>query len=96
MNEDLWKRKAEFEKQATKRDSRICFGLVWFKTEEEANEYSQIIHELGITFNGGMFHGIPCGRVSEFDIKEGEYKYDEEGRMIASPKGKTLQFACRN
>lgn len=48
-------------------ESRICFGISYFVTEEEADIYAQHIREEGHTYNGGWFHGTPCGRAINFD-----------------------------
>ena len=58
---------AKMEKNATDFESRICFGIIWFKTEEEAIEYGKLTNLLGITYNGGFFHGMPCGRDKTWD-----------------------------
>lgn len=73
MNENqmqLRKRVGELEKNATHIDSRICFGIIWFETEKEAIEYGKLMNELGVTYNGGMFHGMLCGRDSTWDCEE--------------------------
>jgi hypothetical protein len=51
-------------------EQRICFGIYWFRTEAEANIYAAAVTEAGLTYNGGWFHGMPCGRDKSFD-KEG-------------------------
>lgn len=61
-----------------KRDSRTCFGISWFATEEEADEYAKSVREQGITYNGGFMHGLPCGRDTAFD-----YVDTEHGRLFA-------------
>lgn len=48
-------------------DSRICFGIKWFLTEEEAQAFAAYIRERGDTYNGGWFHGMACGRDESFD-----------------------------
>ena len=50
-----------------KSDSRICFGIDYFYTEAEANAYDAFIRERGDTYNGGVYHGMDCGRDSRFD-----------------------------
>lgn len=50
-----------------KTESRICFGISWFATEEEADRYAAYVREQGITYNGGFFHGRPCGRDRDWD-----------------------------
>lgn len=56
--------------QPVKRESRICFGISWFSTEEEAMQYSTFGKEMGNTYNGGFYHGMSCGRSRSFDIKD--------------------------
>jgi hypothetical protein len=50
-----------------KRDSRICFAIVYFKTEAEADIYAADVVRRGRTYNGGYFHGMPCGRETNRD-----------------------------
>lgn len=63
--------------QAVDRDERICFGIVWFATEDLANKYAAQVRKEGRTYNGGFFHGMPCGRDTSWDQK------DESGKVIA-------------
>jgi hypothetical protein len=58
--------------------SRICFAIAYFLTEVEAKEYSALVKAQGYTYNGGMFHGMPCGRDSGFD-----YVDEELGQLYA-------------
>ena len=57
---------------AAKRDSRICFGIAFFKTEEEADRYAKFMGVSGRTYNGGYFHGTSCGREKDRDIVDAE------------------------
>ena len=50
-----------------KIDSRICFGIMYFSTEKDADTYAQHVREKGYTYNGGWFHGMPCGRDTTWD-----------------------------
>lgn len=50
-----------------KVDGRICFGIAWFTSEEDAKKYATFVGERGDTYNGGWFHGMSCGRDSGFD-----------------------------
>lgn len=59
-------------------DSRICFGISYFKTEEEAAAYDAIVRARGYTYNGGFYHGRPCGRDTSFD-----HDHPEHGRLYA-------------
>lgn len=45
-----------------KIESRICLGVAYFFTEEDAQTYAKMVHERGDTYNGGYFHGMSCGR----------------------------------
>lgn len=45
-----------------KYDSRICFGIAYFTTEADAALYAEHVRQRGDTYNGGYFHGMPCGR----------------------------------
>lgn len=56
------------------RDSRICFGISFFLSEKEADEYAKFVKEQGYTYNGGYFDGMPCGRDKSFDRVVGEQK----------------------
>jgi len=69
---------AQAEPVPVKTDSRICFGIAWFASEEEANRYSQIVHKRGDTYNGGWYHGMACGRDRGFD-----YKDEQHGQLYA-------------
>ena len=82
-------------------DSRICYGINWFATEKEANEYDAYVRENGITYNGGWFHGMACGRDTSFDVYENKIaKYDDKKRHCGyNPKeewGKVIEFAVTN
>lgn len=50
-----------------KIDSRICFGISYFDNEKDADTYAAHVRSLGLTYNGGWFHGMPCGRDKSFD-----------------------------
>lgn len=64
--------------EGVKSEGRICFGIVWYATEEEADLAAEIVREHGRTYNGGWFHGMPCGRDRGFD-----YDDPELGRLYA-------------
>lgn len=53
-----------------KRDSRICFGVDYYHTEEEAEFRGQEVYESGATINGGWMHGSPCGRARWLDHED--------------------------
>ena len=55
-----------------KIDSRICFGIAYFTTEKDAMAYAAHVRAKGITYNGGWFDGMSCGRDKSFDhVKDG-------------------------
>lgn len=53
-----------------KIDSRICFSIEYFVTEVEADAYALIVRKRGDTYNGGFFHGMPCGRDKTWDYTD--------------------------
>ena len=55
-------------------EERICFGLIWYDTEQEAQTAAKIIHKNGDRYNGGMLDGKPCGREPRFDRQEGDIR----------------------
>ena len=61
-----------------KHDSRICFGLEYYATEEEAEKRAKQVRKLGYTYNGGFFDGMPCGREKQFDHDDPKH-----GRLYA-------------
>ena len=50
-----------------KYEGRICFSLAFFASEEDADIACRAVREMGCTYNGGWFHGMPCGREFRFD-----------------------------
>jgi hypothetical protein len=48
-------------------DSRICFGIHFYDTEEKALYATLHTKMQGNTYNGGWFHGMACGRDTSFD-----------------------------
>lgn len=61
-------------------DSRICFGIEFYDSEEKANLGHIISRLMGNTYNGGWFHGMSCGRDTSFD-----YVVTEEHIKSARP-----------
>jgi hypothetical protein len=59
------------------RESRICFGIAWFDSEDEAARYHRHVRNQGLAYNGGWFDGMACGRDKSFD-KDGP-----NGRLYA-------------
>jgi uncharacterized protein with NRDE domain len=50
-----------------KIDSRICFAIEYFTSEEDAQAYAAIVQQRGDTYNGGWYHGMACGREKTWD-----------------------------
>ena len=44
-----------------------AFSIRWFATEEDANIMGAAVRASGATYNGGYYHGRPCGRDETFD-----------------------------
>ena len=57
-------------------DVRICFAIAWFESEESAQEATKDESVKGSTYNGGMFHGMQCGRDKTWD------RTDDKGRKL--------------
>ena len=49
------------------QDSRICFGVIYYATEEEADRAGSRVTG---TYNEGMFDGLPCGRKRDSDYTD--------------------------
>lgn len=58
-----------------KVDVRICFGIAWYATEDDAKKADKVTRKERNTYNGGYFHGMACGRETGWD-------YEEEGRKL--------------
>lgn len=56
------------------RSSRICFGIDYFATEEEAEIAAEIVTKRGDRINGGYYDGALCGRDIGFDTFMNEAK----------------------
>lgn len=54
--------------QPVRSESRICFGVSYFATEADAATYAAYVRSRGQTYNGGYFHGAPCGREPSRDF----------------------------
>lgn len=67
--------------EPVKSDMRICFGIAWFATEEDAELHSEHMKKTGRTVNGGFFHGMQCGRGQG---KGFDYDDPEHGRLYGS------------
>lgn len=50
-----------------KLDSRICFSIAYFTTKADAAAYAKYVRAQGYTYNGGFYHGMPCGRETTWD-----------------------------
>ena len=53
-------------------DVRICFGLAWYTIEAEADRAAAEVVKRGLTYNGGFYHGMACGRDKSWDYKDAE------------------------
>jgi hypothetical protein len=53
-----------------KIDSRICFGIAYFTSEADALTYDAHVRAKGRAYNGGFFHGMPCGRDKGWDYMD--------------------------
>lgn len=51
-----------------KEESRICFGIEWYDSEQEAEEIGARVRAAGERYNGGWFDGMPCGRDKQYDM----------------------------
>jgi len=49
-------------------DSRTCFGIHYYDTLEKALAFAEYVRIKGYTYNGGFFHGMPCGRDASLDF----------------------------
>jgi hypothetical protein len=58
-------------------ESRICFGISWYASERDAWIADRLIRARGVTYNGGFYDGMPCGRDSAWDRR------DEDGNVVA-------------
>lgn len=50
-----------------KIDSRICFGIAYYTSEADATAAALVVRARGEAYNGGFFHGMPCGRDKAWD-----------------------------
>lgn len=51
-------------------DSRICFGIIYFNNNDDARTCDKRVRGQGLTYNGGFFHGMPCGREPDRDYTD--------------------------
>ena len=69
LHETIWERMIEYS-------GRCSMSVAWFATEEEAEKFGAAIRASGASYNGGWFHGMPCGRDRGFDtVKDGKKIY---------------------
>lgn len=61
-----------------KVDSRIAFGIEYYTSLTAAEARGRQVRQEGQTYNGGYFHGQPCGRDASWD-----YTDDTHGRLYA-------------
>lgn len=55
-------------------NSGICYDRIQVKTLYSAQEISKAVQ--GETVNGGMFHGMPLGGISEHKLDDGTFVYE--------------------
>ena len=67
QKDTLLKRLVKLAGRPADIDSRICFGIYFYDSEEKARIATLITQVQGNTYNGGWFHGMPCGRDTSFD-----------------------------
>ena len=67
QRDTLIERLAEKSGRPADIDSRICFGIEFYDSEEKAGYATLITKVQGNTYNGGWFHGMACGRDTSFD-----------------------------
>lgn len=51
----------------------ICYATHWYREKADAERFAASVREEGRTANGGYFHGMPLGCVSE--VKGGEFPW---------------------
>ena len=57
-------------------DVRICFGIAWYASEEDAQKADEVTRKQGNTYNGGFYHGVICGREESWDREvDGKKRY---------------------
>jgi hypothetical protein len=59
-------------KGRTQGECRICFGINWFELEDDATAVDASVRKQGLTYNGGWFHGMACGRDRSFDFTDAD------------------------
>lgn len=57
---------------AVKQESRTCFGISWYTSEEDAQTVAAHLKSRGAAYNGGYFHGMPCGRETVWDYVDAD------------------------
>ena len=60
--------------EPVERDIRICFSIYYFQTERDADVYATHVRKEGYTYNGGWYHGRPCGRDPSWDYNDGDLR----------------------
>jgi hypothetical protein len=55
-------------------DQRICFAIAWFDSAEHAQAFHEAVLASGRTYNGGMFHGMACGRDRSWDTRNEQHE----------------------
>ena len=48
-------------------ESRSCFGIAYYKTEEDAKKAHDIVMKADVRYVGGFYHDMKCGREPQRD-----------------------------
>jgi len=55
-----------------------CMGVLFFRSEVEANAMAALVKVRGDRYNGGLYDGMPCGREANRD-----FTHPELGKLYA-------------
>jgi hypothetical protein len=64
------------EPTPVRSEQRICFGLEWYDSEDDAVRQGAAWRRSGAVVVGGFLDGMPCDRAPEFDYT------DADGRRL--------------
>ncbi len=65
-----WPKGAQPPQGRFQYDPRICFGIIYFDVEADAERCDEAVRAAGCTYNGGFFHGHLCGREESRDYTD--------------------------
>lgn len=81
-------------------DQRTCFGIAYFLVEADAQAFGDYYRDLGSTYIGGYFHGMPTGRDSTWDMTITQEHRDADemrrywlGKLVDLPVGTKVYAA---